>query len=271
MSSRTSLRFKTLVFGWSVCLLFVLVSCNRQALREQAQPPNVNPSPPQTEAGADPSLKCFNCHAYRENHHPIDIAPADPEAFPFPLYNGKVKCLTCHVDDHAGSSNFLRGGPYRDHREICFKCHSQDTYSEIDPHSMMDDYGTVLTVNGRPVCLVCHTVKPNPAKDRTGDVRFRADIAFLCWRCHATMADARFFETHFLIKPPLPMLKFIERKSQELDVTVPLVPRERITCSTCHNPHQKGVISYEPSTKGADAPNRLRLPSPEICLVCHDI
>ncbi len=270
MRRRTSSRFKTLVVGWSVCLLFVLVSCNRQALREPAPPSVMKPSLQAAEAGADPSSKCLNCHDYRENHHPIDIALADPEAYPFPLYNNKIECLTCHDNDHTGSSRFLRGGPYPDHREICFKCHSRDTYAEIDPHSMTDGNGKILTVNSRPVCLVCHAVEPNPAKDRTGDVRFRADIAFLCWRCHATMANALFFEKHFLVKPSLPMIKFIERKSQEMNVTIPLVPRERITCSTCHNPHQKGVISYEPSTKGAGAPDRLRLPSPEICLVCHD-
>lgn len=271
MSSRMSLRSKYSLLGCFIYLLFVLVSCNQQALREKAQPSPVKPFFPVTAAGADPSLKCFYCHDYQETHHPIDIAPADPKAYPFPLYDGTIRCLTCHVDDHEGSSKLLRGGPYRDRREICFKCHSQDEYSEIDPHYMMDGNGKIVVVNGRPVCLVCHAVEPNPARDRTNDVRFRADIAFLCWRCHETMANTLFFQTHFLVKPTLPMINFIERLSQELDVTIPLVPRERITCSTCHNPHQKGVIIYEPSTKGADEPGRLRLPSPKICLVCHQL
>jgi hypothetical protein len=85
------------------------------------------------------------------------------------------------------------------------------------------------------------------------------------------MVNARFFQEHFLVKPSPSMLRFIERKEQEMKVTIPLVPRERLTCSTCHNPHQKGVISYEPSAKGADAPSRLRLKSPELCLVCHNL
>ena len=136
---------------------------------------------------------------------------------------------------------------------------------------MLDDKGKDLMVNGQPVCLFCHDVKPDPAKDRTGDVRFRADIAFLCWRCHAPMADAKMFQQHFLAKPPLPMVRFIIKKEQELGITIPLVPRERITCSTCHNPHQKGVILYEPSAQGSDAPSKLRVPSPELCLVCHNL
>jgi predicted CXXCH cytochrome family protein len=271
MNGRTTLRSNYKLLGCFVCMLFILASCNQKALRETTRPAPAKPFFPVTEAGADPSSKCLYCHDYQQNHHPIDIAPADPADYPFPLFDGKIKCLTCHVDDHDASSKLLRGGPYRDRREICFQCHSEDEYSKIDPHKMLDDNGKIVVVNGRPVCLVCHAVEPNPAKDRTGDVRFRADIAFLCWRCHATMVNAMFFQTHFLSKPSLKMVKFIEKNSEELELTIPLVPRERLTCSTCHNPHQKGVITYEPSSKGADEPGRLRLPSPEICFVCHDV
>lgn len=65
------------------------------------------------------------------------------------------------------------------------------------------------------------------------------------------------------------MLKEIERNEKKMEVTIPLVPRKRITCSTCHNPHQKGIIKYEPSAKGAGSPNRLRLSRPALCFVCH--
>jgi predicted CXXCH cytochrome family protein len=265
--------FNPLILGWSLFVLFVLVSCNPpRVTRDQDQTAFVKPPLLHSEAEVDLSSKCFDCHQYRENHHPIDVAPSNPENFPFPLYDGMIKCLTCHHEDHAGgSANLLRGGPYAELREICFQCHSEDKYAEIDPHIMLDENGMVLDIDGKPVCLLCHAVKPNPAKDRTGDVRFRADIAFLCWRCHDPMANSRFFEQHFLKKPPIPMIRFIERKEQELKVTIPLVPRERITCSTCHNPHQKGVISYGPSAKGADEPGKLRVPSPAICIVCHDL
>jgi hypothetical protein len=74
---------------------------------------------------------------------------------------------------------------------------------------------------------------------------------------------------HVLTKPSREMIKYLEQNEQTLNVTIPLVPRERITCSTCHNPHQKGVITYEPSAKGADAPDRLRIEDPALCVVCH--
>ncbi len=270
--SGTPLWSTPLILGCLILLLFVLASCNPKLQWEQEQSAPVKPPLPLVHAGADPSLKCLDCHQYRENHHPIDVAPSNPEGFPFPLYDGKIRCLTCHTANHEeGGQKLLRGGPYADRRELCFQCHSQDKYAEIDPHVMLYPNGNVVNVNGQPVCLVCHAVKPDPAKDRTGDVRFRADIAFLCWRCHAPMADPQFFNQHFLLKPSLSMVRLIERKEQELQITIPLVPRSRITCSTCHNPHQKGVILYGPSAKGADASSKLRLPTPAICLVCHEM
>jgi len=273
MSNETPSRFNPLILGWSIFMLLVIVSCTTSGTpREHDQTAFVEPPLTSFEAGGDLSSKCLDCHQYRDNHHPIDVVPSDPEKMPFPLYDGKIKCLTCHHEDHVGgSANLLRGGPYADRREICFRCHSEDKYADIDPHAMLDDSGKILDVNGKPVCLICHAVKPEPAKDRTGDVRFRADIAFLCWRCHAPMANTLFFTQHFLKKPSPSTLKFMGKKEQEMKVSIPLVPRERITCSTCHNPHQKGVILYGPSAKGADERSRLRVPSPAICLVCHDL
>ncbi len=227
--------------------------------------------PTATLTGADMSSKCLECHKYVENHHPIGVAPSNPENYPFPLYNGKITCLTCHIEEHAkGSVNLLRGGPYSDRRGICFKCHAQEKYAKIDAHLMLDGQGSAISVNGRPVCLLCHSVKPDPAKDRTGDVQFRADVAFLCWRCHPVMANPIFFSTHFLKKPSEAMEKYIKEEEQEMQVTIPLVPRGRITCSTCHNPHQKGVILYGPSARGADQKNRLRLPPDQLCIACHN-
>lgn len=72
--------------------------------------------------------------------------------------------------------------------------------------------------------------------DRTEDVKFRADVAFLCWRCHAPMVNS-ILMNHFRLKPSISQLQYIQEKIQQLEVTIPLIPRQRITCSTCHNPH----------------------------------
>jgi cytochrome c peroxidase len=50
---------------------------------------------------------------------------------------------------------------------------------------------------------------------------------------------------------------------------LPLVPRDRITCSTCHNPHQEGVLMSGPAAAGTGAVHRLR--SAAICEGCHKL
>jgi len=156
---------------------------------------------------------------------------------------------------------------------------------------MLDAEGNVSEVNGRPVCLMCHSSQPDPVMDWTADVSFRADIAFLCWRCHPQMPASfyqrrspaklsiiiyckdcpyctdGYFHKHFLAIPSAKVLDKIKEIEEKLIVTIPLVPRGRITCSTCHNPHQYGVLQHEGAAKGADAIRRLRLPS--ICFACH--
>ena len=266
-----SLQSDVMLFGCFLALFVTLVACHPNVLstREQSES---TPSPLLTSpTGTDLQSKCLECHRYGENHHPIGITPSNPENYPFPLYNGEIMCLTCHIEDHlTGGVNLLRGGPYEDRRAVCFKCHTREEYAGINPHIMMDGRGKIRRVIGQPVCLVCHSTVPNPATDRADDVRFSADVAFLCWRCHTLMANTKFFESHFLKKPSGIMEKYIKVEEQKMGVTIPLVPRDRITCSTCHNPHQQGIIHYGPSASGADQKNRLRLPASKICIMCHN-
>jgi predicted CXXCH cytochrome family protein len=219
--------------------------------------------------GADPSTGCLTCHTYRENHHPVDYAPADPAASPFPLYSGKVTCLTCHEihggPEHRGTPRLLRGGPYADRRTICFNCHDPEQY-EYNPHVMFGQDGSIFEVNGKPVCLVCHVVQPNPYTDRTANVRFRADIGFLCWRCHPPM-PGNLLDTHFLVKPSVTTLSYMHASESRLTIILPLAPWGRITCSTCHNPHQKGLLAFAEAVAGADAPKKLR--ARDMCGACH--
>jgi predicted CXXCH cytochrome family protein len=228
------------------------------------------PGKPVFASGIDPSAACLECHDYKENHHPVDFVPADSSRMPFRLFEGKMTCLTCHEihggDKKEGTPKLLRGGPYQDRRQICFRCHVEENYLGINPHQMMDDNNKVREVNGKPVCLLCHSKVPNPETDLTGDVRFRADIGFLCWRCHPPMPDP-FFNTHFLVTPSKTTLDFIHNAEITSDVVIPLVPRGRITCSTCHNPHQKGVIQREAAAKGAGSRAKLRMQ--QLCSACH--
>lgn len=83
------------------------------------------------------------------------------------------------------------------------------------------------------------------------------------------MANALFQSQNLLVEPSFEMLRTLAKNETAMDVLLPLVPRNRVTCSTCHNPHQKGVIRREAAAKGADAPDKLRLPSPRLCFACH--
>ena len=222
--------------------------------------------------GFDRSGSCLGCHDYQENHHPIDVVPVDPAGYSLPLDEGKIRCLTCHEihggPQKTGTKKLLQGGPYQDRREICFRCHSREAYSLIDPHKMLDKQNRVREVNGKPVCLICHAKTPDPAVDFTESVRFRADVGFLCWRCHPPM-PGEFFDLHFLVTPSAKTMNKITTATERRYVILPMVPRGRITCSTCHNPHQEGVIQRPAAAKGAGSKSKLRLP--DICAACHDM
>ncbi|MBA4372067.1 MAG: hypothetical protein C0402_04325 [Thermodesulfovibrio sp.] len=226
------------------------------------------------------------CHpSYNVNHHPVDFVP-EPNVFVTPgsqfhLFEGKIRCLTCH-DPHAGpgyteTPKFLRGGypldmppNLRDRRRLCFECHSREKYADTNLHKMIDKEGKQVQISGKSVCLHCHKTVPDPEIHRRSDVRFRADIAFICWRCHPPMPGGFFIE-HFLAKPTKRVLDEMDRNEKSMHVKFPLLPRGRITCSTCHNPHQKEVMREDRAMTGAGEPKLLRLPAATICTGCHTI
>lgn len=277
---------KRLLIITAVSILFVSCSLNRLVGLEQPVPSHVSYKNPhedcvscheesalnsgRMDSTVDYLSACLRCHDYWKNHHPVDFRPADQSGFPFPLLNGKITCQTCHEIHggaaHEGTPKLLRGGPYSDRRTICFKCHDRDQYSSINPHSMLNEQGGLRMAGGKSVCLVCHAREPDPAVDGPSDVRFKADVGFLCWRCHPPMPGT-FFTQHFLVKPSASTRRIMEESEERLLLVLPMVPRGRITCSTCHNPHQEGVILRDAAAKGADAKSKLR--SPSLCFICH--
>ena len=218
----------------------------------------------------EPSRICLNCHNYSINHHPNTFTPAAGRNIPFPLVDGELKCVTCHVihavPNKTANSKLLRNGPYKERREICVKCHVLDEDAKFNPHNMIDEEGIIKKLNGKQVCLKWHSEKPNPINDRTDNVKFRADIGFLCMRCHPPMPQA-FFKKHFLEKPSENTLAYMHNTEIMKEIILPIIPRGRLTCSTCHNPHQKGIMIDKAAAKGADENHRLRLA--DICSACH--
>lgn len=222
--------------------------------------------------GMEASSLCLDCHHYETNHHPVEFIsrytdPAGVSLNSFPLFDGEVRCLTCHEVHGAGGAKMLRGGPYASSNEICFRCHENDLNTKFDPHIMLDNDGFIREVNGTPVCLFCHVNVPDQSRTDM-EITFRADVAFLCWRCHPPM-EGDFFKGHFLVKPKKATLDIIRATEGSSGVMLPLLNRDRITCSTCHNPHQEGVIQSRPASAGAGVTGRLRLSKEKLCSGCH--
>lgn len=228
--------------------------------------------------GMDPSAACLDCHHYEEGHHPVEVRPAGkylkPPAEGLPLFDGKVRCLTCHrahtdpaQNDLSSPPHLLRSGPYQDRRQFCFQCHDAEAYLKLDPHRMLDGNGAIRDLDGKQVCLFCHGVRPDTDGD-PGSVTFRADVAFLCWRCHAPMAGT-FLDGHYHAKPKKRTRHTMRRTEERENVALPLARDGVITCSTCHNPHQDGVITRSAAAAGADRTRRLRMPKEQICGGCH--
>jgi predicted CXXCH cytochrome family protein len=228
---------------------------------------------PERIAGGD---ICLWCHQYQRDHHPNDIMPQNSELVRvndsgFPLFEGKVKCLTCH-DPHGGpylteTPKLLRGGPYPNLRVLCYRCHALDRYTQINVHRMIEG-DSYRKVNDKVVCNFCHEKVPNPYVDRSRDVTFRADTAFVCWRCHWSM-PGQLLDQHLFKAPSPEVLSRMKAYERENNVILPIVPREKITCSTCHNPHQAGVMKIPPAMAGADELKLLRMRREDLCTACH--
>ena len=72
-------------------------------------------------------------------------------------------------------------------------------------------------------------------------------------------------------EPSEDMFAIIEGAMEKIGVKLPLY-KNRVTCATCHNPHESGVIEHAAAAKGAGNKKRLRLPGDNImmiCLGCH--
>jgi predicted CXXCH cytochrome family protein len=220
--------------------------------------------------------ECLICHPdYKKNHHPINFTPPEFDLVhvdknKFPLFDGKIQCFTCHTADgmqNAGNDKLLRGGPYSENRQLCFQCHYKDKYSEIDVHLMHEKNGSYRVIYGKLVCTFCHPQNINNLYT-TDTVEFKADISFLCLRCHPEMSSPH-IRLHFNKVPPEKMKNKIEAFEKKYNVILPLVPKGRITCATCHNPHQKGVLVDEKAMAGADSHYRLRTEKNLLCYGCH--
>lgn len=230
------------------------------------------------------------CHNYTPKNytHPVGIqlSPEKRGKIPadFPLKDGTVTCATCHMmslqcqaDSSLKKINraFLRGNPLAPRTDICYRCHDEAKYRMMDPHNQLDQEGNVVEEK----CLYCHKRLPDVNKATLGSPKGVEELAapigkldVLCYRCHYKQVKLHPINANHLKKPSARILLNIKRSERKLGIIMPLDEKGKITCVTCHNPHERGVIPANKSgAGGAGEVGRLRVPLgvDKICLACH--
>ena len=234
--------------------------------------------------GGNPYLKyngdyqklCNRCHhgQSRGYCHPLEIPSSSNRTLTipqdFPLQNGRFTCETCHdMYRQCVRRRFdrytLRGAPYPRKTDFCYRCHDKQKYPERNAHHQILADGALDT----RMCLYCHRKKPNEKTATYKEVTFIGDTRELCRRCHPIEGNHPGNFDHMAAPPSAKALKHMAEMAKRFDIILPLAQDGRMTCITCHNPHQKGVIAVDkPSAKGADSKYRESLPG-TLCIECH--
>ncbi len=202
--------------------------------------------------GGDYTQLC-KCHGYTPGTyiHPVDIIPSEekknliPEEFP--LVNDKIACPTCHDMYMQCQKNprfkvlnrrFLRGAPYVSRTTLCFRCHDEKQYTMLDPHNQLTKEGSVIVDK----CLYCHVEKPDENISTFKEVKLIGNLEVLCFRCHYKQSQLHPINANHLVTPPDSIVENMKLTKEKYGIILPLNYDGRITCSTCHNPHERGVI-----------------------------
>lgn len=149
--------------------------------------------------------------------------------------------------------------------------------SLINPHNQISDEGDILW----GTCLICHKNTPDEKKERSvDDVRLRfPDSNQTCTLCHLTKQHpgsegigvimSGMIAPNHLTKPRKDIALNMRFALKDVRMILPLDPKNgKIFCATCHNPHERGVLSGR-ANSGADYNLRLRSANMDICQYCH--
>ena len=118
--------------------------------------------------GATTVALCQRCHGSGEipgMSHPMTKVPAGYTIPPgWPLTDGALTCLTCHVPGHppgavagrpdepADPPHLLRGGEAGSRTAVCFQCHAKDQWAGRNPHQE--------AARKKTGCTLCHAEQP---------------------------------------------------------------------------------------------------------------
>jgi hypothetical protein len=214
---------------------------------------------------------CQRCHTGVE-HHPLGVT-STPATWKMdfsktPLEKEAIVCISCHKPleclGKTGRENprFLRGGPFNSVEEFCARCHEGKNFSTLNPHDQIDESGEVY----QKKCLYCHVVVPNVAEGGEG-LRYTDTYTALCISCHQT--ELHPYGKDHMRPLPKAMRDTLREYEERRLVRLPLGEENGVTCVTCHNPHERGLLKGRGGI-GADEDKRLRLTTTnEQCTPCH--
>jgi predicted CXXCH cytochrome family protein len=181
---------------------------------------------------------CNRCHESglsKANAHPLKpVTGKFAQRIPkdWPLQKGGLTCLSCHTAGDAvaldpANPSFVRGGPYENRNDVCWKCHLRDEFSALNPH---------LDIQQGEGCEFCHSTKPDLKKSIDVEkMKMKSDIVLLCIRCHDVYEHPANAKHVGELDREL-----MAKASIEVPKEFPLDARGRMTCATCHNPHVSG-------------------------------
>jgi len=237
---------------------------------------------PSLRSEGDINALCNRCHERGSESgaeaHVINVAPAEDmkQRMPkqWPLLHGKLSCGTCHdisvqmyknIARKTVNRNFLRAETASP-ADFCFACHRKDRFEKKNPHTQLDEAGRIKTAS----CLCCHTEVPDihKIKDATR-APLRREPSALCTGCHGAQAKGHPARADHLVRVTKEMKAALTQTENVQAVSLPLAA-DVVQCTTCHNPHQKGVLQGKAASAGSGEQFFLRLPgSYALCLACH--
>jgi hypothetical protein len=261
--------------------------------------------------GGNISILCNSCHdghlAMREVH-PVDVKPSETLAKKIPpdmpLANGMLTCLSCHdvsggckTEQSAAEPvslskhHFLRGTQSFPSLGFCYRCHDQENYQSFNVHDQLEN-GNAKT----DTCLWCHINVPDvKTRLKEGDsYALRNNSVGICYNCHVVTKghptgvfhmkatpteEMLWYISAYEIEPGmrLPFMELLEyvRAAKRTPRSIPLDENGCITCYSCHNPHEEGLLPKgNPRSIGAESNHatnhRLRGRESKACRTCHE-
>lgn len=263
---------------------------------------------PLLKAGGDTVRLCRSCHRNDEaihKLHPVGNVSQSPvlkEIPPsFPVHDGQLTCLSCHdvipqcrqTNETAESNpSLLRQAGHESASTLCAHCHTEQPKVALNVHDQLQ--ADRINTN---TCHWCHVPLDNetPLQPDTVTYPVRKNASEICNNCHSVAQDhptggphvhvspsedmlwyISAYELHTHMNLPIPELIVFVRAAQRTPRTLPLDDQGRITCATCHNPHEAGLFRPDSDRSIGAEPDhavnhRLRAPKGRMCLTCHQM